>query len=77
MKGVYPTGHGSTASGDRLTVGFGPDAPDYGGIAAAAGGAWTKRIQDKNSMKDIIEKGIKVVLNDHRSAVLDCFIDTI
>lgn len=77
MRGVYPTGHASLASGDRLTVGFGPDTPDYGGIAAAAGGAWTKKIQDKNSMKSILEEGIQVVLNDRRSAVIDSFVDSI
>ncbi|KAK7689976.1 hypothetical protein QCA50_006616 [Cerrena zonata] len=77
MKGVYPSGHASSASGDRLTVGFGPDVPDYGGIAAAAGGAWTKKIQDKNSLKSIIEEGIRVVLNDRRAVVLDCFVDSI
>ncbi|KAF5368153.1 hypothetical protein D9615_010203 [Tricholomella constricta] len=29
MLGVHPSGHGSRASGDKLSVGFGPDCPDY------------------------------------------------
>ena len=31
MMNVYPEGHGSRASGQQLTVGFGPDMPDYAG----------------------------------------------
>ena len=38
MLGVHPTGYGSKASGDQLSVGFGPDCPDYAQTAVAAMG---------------------------------------
>ncbi|KAF9235635.1 thiamine pyrophosphate enzyme, N-terminal TPP binding domain-containing protein [Melanogaster broomeanus] len=40
MLGVHPQGHGSRAVGDQLTVGLGPDCPDYSQIAVAASGGW-------------------------------------
>ncbi|KAL4249372.1 Pyruvate decarboxylase [Abortiporus biennis] len=77
MLGVYPTGLGSKASGERLTTGFGPDAPDYGQIAAAAGGAWARRVEGLENIKKAIEEGIKVVLEEKRSAVVDCIVESI
>jgi hypothetical protein len=40
MLGVHPEGHGSKVAGHQLSVGFGPDMPDYVGVAVAATGGW-------------------------------------
>lgn len=77
MLGVYPQGQGSKATGDKLTVGFGPDAPDYSQIAAAAGGAWGKQISIASDLQHTISEGIRVVLQEQRCAVVDCIIETI
>ncbi|KAI0072213.1 thiamine diphosphate-binding protein [Panus rudis PR-1116 ss-1] len=77
MKGVYPQGHGSKATGNRLTIGFGPEMPDYGGIAAAAGGAWARKVEKNGQLKEIIDEAVKVVLNEKRCAVVDCIIESI
>ena len=45
LLGVHPAGYGSLAGGDELSVGFGPTAPDYAGIASAAGGAWGQKVK--------------------------------
>ena len=46
MLGVYPHGHGSTAPGAQLSVGFGPASPDFSqiAVAASAGWAWGERL---------------------------------
>lgn len=77
MLGLYPNGHGSKASGARLSVGFGPDMPDYGQIASGAGGAWAKRTEGVKQAKEAIEEGIKVVLEQRRCAVVDCIVESI
>lgn len=65
------------ASGDRLTIGFGPENPDYGQIAAGAGGAWARKIEDRASMQSLIREAITVVLEERRCAVLDCIVESI
>jgi len=77
MLGIYPQGHGSKAAGSKLGVGFGPDSPDYSQIAAAAGGAWGRRVERSEEVKDIVEEAIKVVLNEKRCAVVDCVLESI
>ena len=77
MLGVYPEGLGSKVPGRQLTVGFGPDAPDYSQIAVAAGGAWGKRISLASELESAICDGIKVVREERRCAVLDCVIESI
>ena len=77
MMGIYPTGHGSKAVGSRLSVGFGPDMPDYSQIAVAAGGAWGRRVSEPEKLKETIEEAIRVVLKEKRCAVLDCIIKSI
>lgn len=73
MMGVYPTGDGSRASGNRLTVGLGPVMVDFGGIAAAAGGAWSGRAKLDN-MTEVFEQAARVVLEEKRCAVVECAI---
>ena len=77
MLGIYPTGYGSKASGSRLTVGFGPDIPDYAQIAVAAGGAWGRRVSEPAELREAVEEAIRVVLEEKRCAVLDCVVRSI
>ncbi|THH31620.1 hypothetical protein EUX98_g2570 [Antrodiella citrinella] len=74
MMGVYPTGAGSAASGSRLTVGLGPEMVDFGGVAAAAGGAWSGRAELWN-MEKVFEDAIRAVLEEKRCAVVDCVVE--
>lgn len=77
MLGIYPNGVGSKAPGTRLSVGFGPDMPDYSQIAAAAGGAWGRRVSEPAKFREVIEEAIRVVLQEKRSAVVDCIVRSI
>ncbi|EJD04839.1 Thiamin diphosphate-binding protein [Fomitiporia mediterranea MF3/22] len=77
MMGVYPQGHGSKVSGNQLTVGFGPETPDYSQIAVAAGGAWGKRITQASEMETAMAEAVNVVRTEKRCAVLDCVIESI
>ncbi|KAH9947464.1 thiamine diphosphate-binding protein [Amylocystis lapponica] len=77
MMGVHPHGHGSKVSGHQLTVGFGPELPDYAGIASAAGGAWGRRVERADELQAALEEGIRVVVEEKRSAVVDCIIEQI
>ena len=77
MLGIYPTGIGSQANGERLSVGFGPDMPDYAQIAAAAGGAWARRVSEPGMFKGVIEEAIEVVITEKRCAVVDCIVGSI
>ncbi|KAF9235634.1 thiamine pyrophosphate enzyme, N-terminal TPP binding domain-containing protein [Melanogaster broomeanus] len=47
MLRIHPQGPGSRAVGDQLTVGFGPDCPDYSQIAVAASSGWAMGTQNK------------------------------
>ncbi|KAL5520043.1 hypothetical protein ACEPAG_1703 [Sanghuangporus baumii] len=77
MLHVHPQGHGSKASGNQLTVGFGPDTPDHSLIAAGAGGAWGKRIALASDLNPSMNEAIEVVRKEGRCAVLDCLIEPI
>ncbi|KAL8292676.1 hypothetical protein RQP46_001288 [Phenoliferia psychrophenolica] len=75
MLGVHPNGLGSAASAGELNVSFGPDAPDYGGIAAAAGGAWAKKVLKASELEAAMKEAIRVVTVEKRCAVLDCWME--
>lgn len=84
MLGVHPSGHGSVARGDRLSVGFGPVCPDYSQIAVAASGgwAWGRRVglgEDgtKEKIEKVVKEALRVVLQEKRCAVIDCVIEAI
>lgn len=84
MLGVHPSGHGSAARGDRLSVGFGPVCPDYSQLAVAASGgwAWGKRVglgEDctKEKFEIVIKEALKVVLQEKRCAIVDCIVEGI
>ena len=77
MLGVYPNGLGSTATMNELSVGFGPDMPDYAQVAVAAGGAWGKRVSKADELHAVMEEAVKVVVQEKRCAVVDVIIGTI
>ena len=77
MKGVYPEGIGSRVSGERLSVGFGEPSADFGGIAAAAGGAWAKKVERADEVRGVFEEAMKVVMEERRCAVVECVIQSI
>ncbi|TDL15025.1 thiamine diphosphate-binding protein [Rickenella mellea] len=77
LMGVHPGGMGSTLSGQQLTVGFGPDPPDYSQIAVAAGGAWGKRVNEAADLRGTLSEAVNVVMNEKRCAVVDCVIESI
>lgn len=77
MMGIYPAGHGSKADGARLSIGFGPEMPDYAGIATAAGGAWGRRVSEPEKLRGALEEAIHAVSIDKRCAVVDCIVRSI
>ncbi|GAA5985805.1 hypothetical protein JCM10908_007118 [Rhodotorula pacifica] len=77
MLGVHPTGLGAAGPSAELNVTFGPEDslnPDYGGIAAAAGGAWSRKVKKASELQEAMEEALRVVREDKRSAVLDCWL---
>lgn len=81
MLSLYPTGHGSKASGDQLSVGLGPHYPDHAqiAVAASAGWAWGKRVEDggREALVNVIAEAVNVVLDQRRCAVVDCVLESI
>lgn len=85
MLGCHPTGYGSrAASGVELSVGFGPNCPDYSqiAVAASAGWVWGRRVGGdggnvKEDFNTAIAEAVRVVLEERRCAVLDCVLDSI
>ena len=79
MLAVHPSGHNAqvNSTGDNLTVGLGPDAPDYAQIAAASGGAWGEKVVNTGDVGRFIKQAIDVVRNEKRCAVLDCVLEKI
>lgn len=77
LLGVHPSGLGSTASGQELHISFGPEHPDYVGIAAAAGGAWGRTVETSSQLSEAVKEAVRVVTEENRCAVLDCKIEVI
>ena len=76
MLGVHPSGHGSVAeNAEELTVGLGPAMVDFGGIAAAAGGAWGARVSEVAEIGRVVGDGVRVVLDEGRCAVVDVVLE--
>lgn len=68
MLGVHPEGFGSQEK--DLNIAFDP-APDYSGIAAAAGGAYARKVESVDEVESAIAEGLRVVREEKRCAVLD------
>ncbi|KAI9065965.1 thiamine diphosphate-binding protein [Trametes sanguinea] len=78
MRAVHPDGYGSAATGEKLSVGFGQEHnPDYGGVAVAAGGAWSRQVAQAGELKSAFEEAVKVVMQERRCAVVECIIESI
>jgi thiamine pyrophosphate-dependent acetolactate synthase large subunit-like protein len=78
MLGVHPNGVGSRAPPQDLNVTFGPDDslnPDYGGIAAAAGGAWSRKVRGLEQIEEAMREAVRVVTEEKRCALLDCWLE--
>jgi acetolactate synthase-1/2/3 large subunit len=65
---VHPEGFASR--GDDIGVSFDPP-PDYAGIAAAAGGAHAETIRRVEEVIPAIERAVRAVREEGRSAVID------
>lgn len=68
MLALHPSGHASKA-GD-LGVGFDPP-PDYGGIAAAAGGAFARVVARAGELDAALDAAFEAVRREQRCAVVD------
>lgn len=66
--GLHPDGAASRAAG--LDIEFAPD-PDYAGIAAAAGGAWGRRISRPEEVAPALQAALEAVRGEGRCAVID------
>lgn len=84
MLSVHPSGHGSRTDGSKLSVGFGPDCPDYSQIAVAASGgwAWGKRVgagdnSGKLALEETISEAVRIVVEEGRCSVVDCVLESI
>ncbi|MFC2953857.1 thiamine pyrophosphate-requiring protein [Marinicaulis aureus] len=67
MLSVHPSGEGSRA--DDLDISFAP-APDYGAVAAAAGGAFTRQVRENAEIDDALEEAYAAIRKEGRCAVL-------
>jgi acetolactate synthase-1/2/3 large subunit len=65
---VHPKGYASRAN--AIGVEFDP-APDHGAIAAAAGGAYARRVEKPEEVEATIVEALRVVREEKRCAVLD------
>ncbi len=65
---VHPEGYASRS--EDLDMGFDPQ-PDYGGIAAAAGGAYAIAVNDIADLDRALDDCFRAVCSEGRSAVLD------
>lgn len=82
MLGVYPHGDGSSQSGARLSVGFGPECPDYSqvAVAASAGWAWGRKIPvdaSREVVEGVLAEAVRMVVKERRCAVIDCVLESI
>lgn len=65
---MYPAGRASKLP--QFDTSFEP-APDYGGIAAAAGGSWAIRVEDPREIDNAYKEALRIVREEKRSAVIE------
>jgi acetolactate synthase-1/2/3 large subunit len=68
---VNPDGY--TRRANDLDLAFDPP-PDYGGIAATAGGAFTRKVEKASELESAIAEALRVVREEKRAAVLDVWL---
>jgi acetolactate synthase-1/2/3 large subunit len=71
MLAVHPDGYAARA--EDLHVDFDPP-PDYAGIAAAAGGAYARKVQKVEEVEPAIAEALRAVQEEKRCAVLDMWL---
>lgn len=69
---VHPTGHASKA--DDLDLSFSP-APDYGAIAAAAGGAAAFVADRDSDLAELFTRAFAILKNERRAVVIEARLD--
>jgi acetolactate synthase-1/2/3 large subunit len=69
---VYPVGYTSRAN-SGLDLAFDPP-PDYGQIAAAAGGAFARAVKSPEELEPALSDAFRALRDEHRAAVLDVWI---
>ncbi len=69
---VHPDGYASRSN--DIGVAFDPP-PDYSAIAAAAGGAFARKVERAEDVEDALAEAIDVVRNEERAAVLDVWLE--
>lgn len=69
---VHPDGYASRAN--DLDLSFDPP-PDYGAIAAAAGGAFARRVERPEDVETALAEAFTAVREEGRAAVLDVWVD--
>ena len=67
----YPQGYASRSN--ELDVAFDPP-PDYGAIAAAAGGAFARTVKDPEDVELALAEAVRVVRDERRCAVIDAWL---
>jgi hypothetical protein len=77
MEAIHPTGSGSQKPSADLHVSFGPEPADYAGVAAAAGGAFAATVKTAAEFEPALDGAIKAVAEEKRTAVVDCWIQSI
>jgi acetolactate synthase-1/2/3 large subunit len=68
MLGVHPEGYGSREA--DINIAFDP-IPDYSGIAAAAGGAYARKVTNVDEVESAIAEALRVIREEKRCVVLD------
>jgi acetolactate synthase I/II/III large subunit len=68
---VHPEGYASRT--EDINVDFG-QPPDYGGIAAAAGGSFARVVTDAGDLDSALDEALYAVREEKRAAVLDVII---
>ncbi|MGH7068103.1 MAG: thiamine pyrophosphate-requiring protein [Acetobacteraceae bacterium] len=71
MRALHPAGYASRAN--DLDITFDPP-PDYGGIAAAAGGAFAASVRLPEDMEPGLQRAFRAVREEKRAAVLDVWL---
>ncbi|WP_165191544.1 thiamine pyrophosphate-requiring protein [Caulobacter soli] len=69
--GVHPDGYASAT--EDLDISFDP-APDYAGVAAAAGGAHARIVKTVEELDEAIAEALRVTREEGRCAVLDVWL---
>lgn len=73
---VHPEGVAAGMSNRDLGISLVEDGPDYGEVARAAanGNLWSKRVRRVGELDEALREGVRVVVEERKSAVLDVVI---